>query len=209
MKKALALLFAAALFMAACSSDDETVSTLSLPSGGTLTGNWTSGCSPDGSGGSGRTDVVIATATSTLTIETWFSDAACTAGASDITSVQLQSFSFNGTKDVGGVTVTKIDRTITGDTLTPNTAAGTAELNGFPNAFGKTWTTGETQSTLGLDENGTTVPVDEKDIVAVDDTADPDQLRIGWNPAEDPSAPALDGEGYPAALIPNFFLTRN
>ncbi len=206
----LSAIVATALAIGACSSDDDTtIATVTLPSGGDLSGTWATSCITDFSTFAGARSITFSGTSFTFDFDEWLSDFTCTAGASDISEDGTVTFALNGTKTVSGTTVSKVDITVTAVTATANTTAGKAELesrNGGAGAYGvSTWTVGSPVDVLGINDDGSAGTNTFKDIWSVDTSVTPNTAS---SRLEVDDGGTVDANGYPNELDPNLVLVK-
>lgn len=195
---------AAALLAAGCG--DSGKETLVLPSGGVLTGTWNTGCLDTGSSTSTEVEAVVRESTLELSEDHWEQNDTCSATA-NYTSATTETLGFTGTQELAaGGLATRLELTLTDDTLTPRDQA-TADAWNSSSLFGFTdWAPGVAKSTLGLDQDGSTVEVTlQKDVFAINDSEQPNELYIGL---DEQDGGDVDADGYPTSLDTSLVLLR-
>ncbi len=160
-----------------------------------LNGTWNSGCIADVDEGESDTLVLtISGSTFSRNVNGWFDSITCN-GTSDLTVVGSGNFvlgnEVTATEDGSDVTATEMDLAITSVEGTINNPDLVADLNAEELCGFDDWVVGTPKEVLGT----TCFPdADLKDVLYIDDTADPDVLYEGSDDGP------LDANGYPTEI---------
>jgi hypothetical protein len=165
-----------------------------------LNGDWSAGCTADADGDSEKFVNTISGSSFSMTGDMWIDSTVCS-GTSDLT------MSMSGTATLGGevtatlsgssVTATKADLVIS----TAQTTLNNEDIVSYANSEGycgyTDWAVGVPKDVLGTD----CMPdASFKDIIYIDDTADPDLWYSGIGSDE---GGTLDENGYPTEIDPD------
>lgn len=189
MKRYYFLFVAALLALSACSDDGE--APVTLPSGGTISGSWDTGCFSNTPISENITDTYSGNTLSEI-LDGWLSNLTCT-GAASANADLGGTITLGNTVQASGRSATKVDLLPTAYGLTPNDQT-TADFYNSLAHFGYTdWAPGVRKNILGRDFSGNPEPVTQlKDLISIDENVTPAQLYYGDTP--------LDFEGYPTTL---------
>jgi len=203
MKKLFGILFMASLLVSGCgnggSGGGSGASSLTVTgaSGNKvgLNGSWSEGCS-EGLGQSDKFTTTFSGSSLTGEGDSWASVTDCS-GPSDMT------MSLSGTITLGedmsvafnasSVTARKVDGTVTSALMTANNAVMAATFNATSFCGATDWVAGKAKDVLG------TACMENffRDIIFIDDTADPDLFYGGLEQAD---GGTLDANGYPTEI---------
>lgn len=161
-----------------------------------VNGTWEGACVADGGEGSSETNdlIIVGGSTFTLTANHWFNSMTC-AGPSDAIQVVGGTVTKGNevTAMMGGssVTATTIDIVINTAQAVANNPATVGDLNAGEECEFDDWAVGVPKNILGTTCMSQT---SQKDIIFIDDTADPDLWYSG-----DEDGP-FDANGYPTVI---------
>jgi len=159
-----------------------------------LNGSWGSGCDGDIEDGDSDRSVMTISGSSFSRIENeWFNSTTCS-GTSDVTvnmsGTVVLGDELTATLDGSNVTATETDVVISSYVGTVNNSDTASELNAEKACGYDDWAVGIPKDIHGTDCSPDS---DFKDVIYVDDTADPD---VWYDSEEDP----VDANGYPTVI---------
>lgn len=162
-----------------------------------LSGDWDTGCLDMGGGESERWITTISGSTFSQEENEWFDSATCN-GASDITLVVSGTFVLGNevTAELNAldVTATEMDLVITSFVATINNQDVVDDFNASEECGFDDWVVDTPRELFG---EACSPDANDKEVLYIDDTADPDVLYRGDEDGPD------DANGYPAEIDPD------
>jgi hypothetical protein len=166
-----------------------------------LNGSWSEGCEADEDEGDSEKFVnTISGSSFSMAGNMWFNSTECS-GTFDFTMSETGTFTLGGevtaTLSGSSVTATKVDVVVSTAQFTINNEDMVSDFNSGEGFCGYTdWAVGVPKDVLGTD----CAPESFKDIIYIDDTADPDLWYSGIG--SDEGGP-LDANDYPTTIDPD------